>query len=267
MIVRQEATKVRKIDYPLEDLLNSTTRLEDIVAWIKQLVVPAAEPAASIKTSGNLLSIEQSQQFQYQVLIFLERLRLAREIPLRSRFPVKRLAGSSANAALAERLRAPTTFTFSHYTPMNEIVRYWQQELGIPILVDWPTLAELDLWPHSRIACAAENKPWSESLDLVLEPLGLGWRAAAGGVVEITSAKKVQTELQLDLYRLEQELGDQTDRVLSELRSIAGSSIAEKGLANLAYDRAGNVLIVSQPASVQRLVYQWLVDEKLSAND
>jgi len=270
VVVRQGAATVRTIDYPLEDLLNSTTRLEDILGWIEQLVVPAALPSlaqtVSLKTSANTLSVEQAQQFQYQVLIFLERLRLAREIPLRSRFPVKRLAGSSPHATLAARLRASTTFTFSHYTSVSEVVRYWQQELGIPILVDWPALATVSLWPNSRIACAAENKPWSESLDQVLEPLGLGWRAVAGGAVEITSAKKVQTELQLELYRLEQELGEPSAGVLSELRSIAESSIAEKGPAEIVYDPAGKVLMVLQPASAQRLVYQWLVDKKLATD-
>jgi len=270
VVVRQGAATVRTIDYSLEDLLNSTTRLEDLLGWVEQLVVPAALPplaqTVSLKTSANTLSIEQAQQFQYQVLIFLERLRLAREIPLRSRFPVKRLAGSSPHATLAARLRASTTFTFSHYTSVSEVVRYWQQELGIPILVDWPALATVSLWPNSRIACAAENKPWSESLDQVLEPLGLGWRAVAGGAIEITSAKKVQTELQLELYRLEQELGDQADRVLSELRSIGENGIAGKGPASIAYDPAGKVLMVLQSASAQRLVYQWLVDKKLATD-
>jgi len=230
------------------------------------LVVPAAQPplgeTVSLETSDNTLSIEQAQQFHYQVLIFFERLRLARKIPPRSRFPVKRLAGSSAYATLAERLRTQTTFTFSHYTSIGEIVRYWQQELGVPILVDWPALAELGFWPNSRIACTAENKPWSTALDQVLEPLGLGWRAVVGGAVEITSAEKVQTELQLEIYQLDRELGDQTERVLGELRGIA-----EKKPAAIAYDPTGKVLLVLQPAAVQRLIYQWLVDKKLAASD
>jgi len=271
VVVRQGAATVRTIDYPLEDLLNSTTRLEDLLGWVEQLVVPAAQPpleqTISLKTIANILSVEQAQQFQYQVLIFLEQLRLAREIPLRSRFPVKRLAGSASNATLAERLRASTTFTFSHYTSVDEIVRYWQQELGIPILVDWPALAELGLRPNSRIACAVENEPWPHALDQVLEPLGLGWRAVVGGAVEITSATKVQTELQLELYRLERELGDQAEQVLSSLRGIAEKGIAGKGPAKIAYDPAGKVLIVLQSAPAQRLVYQWLVDKKLLPND
>jgi len=266
VVVRRDAAKVRTIDYPLEDLLNSTTSLEDLVGWVELLVAPAARLPADRtvvqETTASKMSIKQAQQFQYQVLIFLERLRLARGIPPRSRFPIKRLAGSASNAVLAERLRAPTTFTFSHYTSIDEIVGYWQQELGIPTLVDWPALAALGIWPNSRIACSAENEPWSAAFDQVLEPLGLGWRAVVGGAVEITSAEKVQTELQLELYRLERELGDQTERVLGKLRSIA-----DRQSANIAYDPTGKVLMVLQPAAAQRLVYQWLVDEKLVQGD
>jgi len=271
VIVRKDAAKIRTIEYPLDDLLDSATSREDVVGWVEQLVVPTAQPPLGknilLKTSKHTMSLEQPQHFQYQVLIFLERLRLARGIQPRSRFPVKRLAGTAANVALAERIQAPTTFTFSHYTSASEIVRYWQQELGVPILVDWPALAKLGLWPNSRIACAVENKPWSAAFDQVLEPLGLGWRAVVGGTIEITSAEKVQAELQLELYQLSQKLGDQTDQVLDELRSIADNGGNENQPSAIAYDSSGKVLIVLQPAAAQRLVYQWLVDEELTTSD
>ncbi len=271
VVVRQEAAKIRAIEYPLDDLLASATSIENIVGWVEQFVAPtvpqASEHPVTLKTSSNSLRIEQTQQFQYQVLIFLERLRLARKLQPRSRFPVERLAGAPAYAVVAKRLRVPTTFTFSHYTPMSEVVRFWQRELAIPILVDWPALASSDLWPDSRIACSIENKPWQEALDQVLEPLGLGWRATLGGAIEITSAEKVRTQLQLELVPLRRDLGNEVAPVLEALRNLSA-----RQLGKIAYDPAGNVLIVLQSAATQRLIYQWLVDqglieEKLDKND
>lgn len=261
VVVRKNAAKIREMEYPLDDLTTTTVTTEDIVGWVERFVLPE-DRSTTLEVSETALRLEQPQELQYQVLIFLERLRLSRNLPPRSRFPVKRLASSSSHAALAERLGAPVTFTFSHYTALNEIVRYWQQELDTPILVDWPALGELDLWPETRVVSAVESKPWSVALDLALEPLGLGWRAAVGGTIEITSAEKIQSELKLELYQLRRKLGGDEERVLAELRSFATSHPA-----GITYDRAGRVLIVFQPAATQRLVYRWLVDEKLSAID
>ena len=72
----------------------------------------------------------------------------------------------------------------------------------MPLLIDWPALAEVDLWPESTIVCAVADKTWEEALSEVLEPLGLDWRATFGGAIEISSAEKLARDPQLELYPL-----------------------------------------------------------------
>lgn len=85
IVVREEATKRRAIEYPLDDLVNATTSVDALVGWVQQFVVPlGASPLEELpvmETKGTSLRIEQRQEFQYQVLLFLERLRLARGVP------------------------------------------------------------------------------------------------------------------------------------------------------------------------------------------
>lgn len=261
VVVRQEATKIREINYPIDDLLNSSTSAAELAGWVEQVVAPTTWQAAggkgTLETSAGSLRITQTQQVQYQVLILLEQLRLARKLPPRSRYPVERLAGTPAHLMVSEKLSASTTFTFSQYAALDEIFVHWQTELGVPLLIDWPALAGAELWPDSRIACAIIDQPWGIALEKVLEPLGLGWRAATGGSIEITSAEKVLNEPQLRLYPLRRDLDRNGEAMLNQLRALARQQSAEVTSAIL-YDPAGKILLSYQPAAAQRLLQQQL---------
>lgn len=203
-IVRQDASKVRSVNYPIDDLLGSDTTAQQFADWIQTLVAPESWQKnggdGQLTVSGDSLGIEQTQAVQYEVLFFLERIRLAKGLPLRSRYPKRLLSAKPYGVGIADRLNAPTTFTFSHDTPLAELFHHWQDEAGLPIFVDWPALATIKIWPDSLVTCRVANEPWHQALDTVLEPLGLGWRAAPGGAIQITSLARLQTEPLLDIY-------------------------------------------------------------------
>ena len=259
VVTRQDATKQREISYPVDDLVDGETSLEELAGWVEQLVAPATWKTAggegTIEASSGRIRIGQTQQVQYQALIFLERLRLARNLPPRSRYPVKRLAGTPANALLQKQLAKRTTFTFSQYTPIDDVFVHWQTEIGVPLLIDWPALEEAEIWPATTVACAILDQPWSVGLEKVLEPLGLGWRAATGGAIEITSAEKVQSELQLELYPLRREFEGDAESLLVLAKPQAAGGIF--------YDPVGKVQMVLQPAATHRLIFRRLREQQL----
>ncbi|MCG8451083.1 MAG: STN domain-containing protein, partial [Pirellulales bacterium] len=249
ILLHREASKMREIKYPIADLVNATTSAKLLADWTRQLVAPetwqTVGGSGTLEISPETLRVTQSQYVHYQLLIFLERLRLARSLTPKSRYPVKHLVGTSPWLALHDRLEAPTTFTFSQYTPLDEIFAHWQQELGVPLLVDWPALADQQLWPQTRIACAIADEPWRQALDQVLTPLGLDWRAAPGRSIEITTAEKNKSELQLDLFLLR---GD-VDAIRQKLPAVTKPQA-------LVFDPTGKTLITLLPASAQRLIVQ-----------
>jgi hypothetical protein len=218
VIVRQDAAKVRSVDYPVDDLLGDKLTAVDIGKWIEQLIAPKTWQAAggdgTITASGGSLKIEQPQAIQYQVLFFLERVRLAKDLPLRSKYPARLLSGKPYGVGVADRLDAPATFTFSHDTPLTEVFHYWQGEAGMPIYVDWPALASVGLWPDSRITCTIANEPWRTAFDKILGPLDIAWRAAPGGAIQVTSRARVETEPVIDIYPAGAWHGDAPDAVV-----------------------------------------------------
>lgn len=204
VIQRQDAELVRTVDYPIDDLVGDKTTVEMFAKWIEQLIASdtwkSVGGSGTVTASAGSLRVEQSQAVQYQVLFLLERIRLAKGLPLRSRFPARLLSDKPLLAGIADRLAAPTTFTFSHETPLAEVFRYWQSEMGMPVFVDWPALASANVWPESRVTCTVANQPWHSALDAVLTPLSLGWRAVPGGAIQITTASVVNTDPQWEIF-------------------------------------------------------------------
>ena len=256
VLLRLEASKVREITYPIADLVDAATTAELLAQWTQQLVAPESWQTSGgsglLEIKSGALEVTQSQQVHYQLLIFLDRLRMARDLAPKSRFPVKRLTGTSPWWAIQDRLRAKTTFTFSQFTTLDEIFRHWQLELGVPILIDWPALADEQLGPQTRIACAIADSPWSEALDRVLGALGLSWRAVPGKMLEITTASIVENELQLDVFALQGDF-DALQRELPPTTLPLGARV---------HDSASNVLMTLQPAAQQRRCAEYLLERQ-----
>ena len=266
IVVRKDATRVREIEYPIDDLVSSANSAEQLADWVRQLVAPSSWQEATLEIADDSLHIEQSVQVHYQILVFLERLRLVRGLSPRSRYPVERLVPTPLHAAMAERLSAPALFTFSQKTPLGEVFLHWQRELDLPLLVDWPALAEVELWPDSTIICAVADSPWHEALTDVLEPLGLDWRAVAGGAIEISSAEQLHRDWQLELYPLFSEEPTDANQILSRLRehvSKTQRATTAQSKTEFVFDRTAPAILALQSATAQREILAWLVEQGL----
>lgn len=255
VVVRQGADQVREIEYPIDDLGTSG---EQLAGLVKQFVAPTSWQQGSLEIADDSLRIEQTQRVHYQVLVFLERLRLVSGLTPRSRYPIQRLAPTPLHGAMAERLAGPALFTFSRETPLAEVLLHWQREIDVPLLIDWPALAEADLWPESTIVCAVADTTWGAALDEVLEPLGLDWRATFGGAIEISSAERLQHDMQLELYPLVREKTADCEAAVSALKQ---QLVATEG--DLTFDPEASALIARQPASAQRQILAWLTEHHL----
>lgn len=262
IVRRRAADKLREIKYPVDDLVAGGQSEEELAGWIEQLVAPqtwqSAGGAGTLVTSPGSLQITQPQQVQYRILILLERLRLARELTPQSRYPVEQLAGRPAQAALSAQLDSVATFTFTQPTPLREVLSHWRAELGVPLLVDWPALAEAGIWPGTTITCAIHNESWQVALDKTLSAVGLGWRVATGGAIEITSAASANEDLQLELYPLR-------NRPSSDAETLGTLTNDQTSNATgvIVYDSVGNVVLSLHPAATQRQIYRQLRQKNL----
>lgn len=266
IVVRQDADRVREIDYPIDDLVSSDTEAQQLAEWVRQLVAMKSWTGATLEIDGDSLRINQSQRVHYQILVFLERLRLLRGLSTRSRYPVERLAPTPLQAAMAERLAGPAQFTFSQETPLAEVFQHWQRELDLPLLVDWPSLAEVQLWPESTVICAVADRPWQEVLSEVLESMDLQWRVTFGGAINISSAEQIQSGPQLELYPLVSLEATDSNQVLDSLRyrlSQTQHVVTTELRTAIVFDPTTPAIFALQPAQAQREILTWLQEQGL----
>ncbi|HYO23960.1 MAG TPA: hypothetical protein VEQ85_03340, partial [Lacipirellulaceae bacterium] len=263
----------RELKIPIDDLVDAAggPTAETIADWVPALVAPAAWQRAggpgSVVVDGPALHVRQSERVGFETVLLLERYRVARGLPPRSKYPQKLLGALVHTERLLERLAAPATFTFSRPTPLAEVFAYWQQELGVAVLVDWPALAEVRLAPHSRTSVSAAAASWGAGLTAALAPLELDWRIVDGRTIEITSAEKVRSEPQLGIYMLKALPASAGDRSASNaaaadqatMQAHVQKLVAQQGAsAGVAFDGAHGVLMVLAPAADQRRLVGWL---------
>ena len=266
IIAHQTAEETSEIEYVVTDLNSGKEEAELLVTWIKQLVIPNSWNSGKIEHSDGKLQVTQNQRVHVQLLLFLERLRLVRGLEPRSKFPVAKYAPTPLQAAMAPRLARSTLFTFTQETPVSEVFQHWQRELGVPLLVDWSALAEVDLWPDATIACAVGERSWQQALTDVLEPLGLDWRVCFGGGIEISTAGQFRDNRQLELYRLAGEQPVDGQQLIDELRRHLASTpqgAFNQDHAVLVLDQQSPAIIALQDPAAQRETLRWLIDRRL----
>lgn len=236
----------RSISYPLDDLIDAETSAETIADWVGRLVAPGAWSGENrLEITDGRLQAQQQERVHYEILWLLERLRLARELPTRTSYPDELLQGTSAYRAAHLRLAGPARFTFSRSTALAEVVDHWEAELGMPILVDWPALEQIDLWPRTEIYCYADSSSWEAALDEVLAPLGLAWTTTDGKTLRMTTREAAASEIQLEFYRM----GDGVSYEPEAIQEILDAAAVD---AASVWDGASQTLIVRAPASTHR---------------
>ena len=208
-VVLPKADEPHAIDYDVKDLAAGTDAAA-VGQLIEHFVAPATWKSAggkgTLQANGTTLHIEQSDAVRRQVVIFCERLRLARGLAIQSKYPAALLSVESPYQRLSAKLSEPTTFTFLPWTRLDDVVRNWQELSGLMVLVDWGALAEAELGPSSPVACSANDRTWQESLDGVLEPLGLGWWAVNGETIQITSLAALEKIQRIEFYQVPPKL-------------------------------------------------------------
>jgi hypothetical protein len=199
----------KAVDFDVKDLATGADAAS-IARLVEQFVAPTSWKSAggtgTIEVTDATLQIDQSLAVRREGLIFCERLRRARGLALRSKYPAELLTVDSPYEKLAPKLNQRTTFTFMAWTPLADIVQEWQALLGVTILVDWSALREAEVSPTSQLACSTIDRPWAEALDGILGPLGLTWWAVDGQTIQITTIDALERIDRVEFYLVPKKL-------------------------------------------------------------
>jgi hypothetical protein len=194
-IVRPGAEEPRAVRYEVADLVRETDL--DVAEVLRETVLDETD---TLEETNATLRITAPLATQYEVLRLLEQWRKSRDLPKRSKYPERFLSAEPSFAGLQSQLADRTTFSFVSPTPLAEVTRYWAKGASVVILVDWQSLAGQEFGPGSQISCSVADKPWSEALTLVLEPLGLTWRAIDAGTIQITTLEADRDRPLVEIY-------------------------------------------------------------------
>jgi hypothetical protein len=259
----------KAVDFDVKDLV-AEGDAAPIAKLIEAFVAPTSWKSAggkgTIEVEGTTLHIDQSLNVRREALIFCERLRLARHLSLRSKYPAELLWIESPYKQLTTSLSQSTTFTFLPGTRLADVVRHWQDSLGLTVLVDWAALREIDFGPASTLMCSANDRPWTESLDGILHPLDLGWWAVDARTIQITSLDALEQIKRVEFYAVPKQLSEENPSAAAVIGSVQkqiSDALAKSGKsteARIEFDAPSGRLIVRAGAAVHRVLSGQLVE-------
>lgn len=193
-IVRLGADEVRTINHPVADLTaGDAAGLTDLLRRVGKLPEDVQVVAGKLPLTAPLAT-------QYDLVVLCERLRVARGLATKTKYPRSLLTAEPSLTTLAPVLNRRTTFSFVEPTPLENVVAHWRRVTGLSILVDWRALADIGYGPRSTIECSVTNRPWRAALDGVLEGLGLTWAAIDGRTLWLTTHDAAQQPETIEFY-------------------------------------------------------------------
>jgi hypothetical protein len=263
-VVLPKADDTHTFDYEVADLVAAGD-----AAAVGQLVEHFVQPATwksaggkgMLEVKGGSLHIEQSDAVRREIMIFCERLRMARSLSVKSKYPTAMLSIESPYQRLSAKLDEHATFTFLPWTRLADIARGWQEMSGLSVFVDWGALSEAELVPASPVACSALDRSWQESLDGVLEPLGLGWWAVNGDTIQITSLAALDKIQRVEFYAVPPKLRSSAattqalvDSLTKELAEAGGKSDKPAAPSHVELDEpSGRLIVLAAPGAHRHL--------------
>jgi hypothetical protein len=259
-----KADEIGSNPFDVDDLA-SANDIASVGQLIETFVAPttwkSGGGSGTIEVEGNKLRITNTLEVRRQVLVFCERLRVARGLAVRSRYPKGLVSATPAFQLLAPKLDARTTFTFLPWSRFADVVRHWQETTGRDFLVDWSALKDLEIGPDSTIACSARDRSYSDALDGILEPLGLTWWAANGDTIQITTIEAAKNIERVEFYEVPQNPRTQfanSDAMSEALLKEIGARRRDKRQlapsARLQVDEPSGRLIVLADAETHRFL-------------
>ncbi len=259
LLIQRQTDAPRNVRYSVADLVADDPQSKvEFVTLLTSSVSPESWRAAGgngdLKWLGQQLAIDQSPAVHYQLLVFCEKLRVARGIAPRSKFDPMRFKLVTHHARVAAALQQSVTANFIAPRPLAEIVDYLQANGHVNIVVDWLSLSREELAPETTLALRIGKATVEEALTSLASALDLAVVCVDDTTVQLTT-RKAAARLQVEFYPLADIVTDQlTGDLLAKRASDRVSALRDPqaGLRGVVlYDPAGKCLVVAQPQATQ----------------
>jgi len=202
-----DAAGLKQITYRIDDLLeNKSHTAEQFAAMVTSLIAPGSwvdqGGSAVVVVEGDSLVIRQSGTAHWEVLQLCEKLRVARGLPVRSRYAADRFELTPRVEQAAPSLAAGVSLNYVPPTRLIEILDRLEEESGLQLLAHWLSMAKLDVYPDFETTFTATDQPLGQALDELLAPLGLAYRVVDRTMLQITSQEFLERHHEIEIHRV-----------------------------------------------------------------
>jgi hypothetical protein len=256
--------ELQVVEYDVADLVKATPAKE-LADMCRRLVEPASwnTPRAetSITVSADKLQVRQGGAVHDDLLLFLEKLRVARGLT------PKQLSGVKLETRfmrVRDRLAKEVTASFTQPTPLARIAAFLGQRAGAKVAVDGVALRRVGFDPSDGVTLTADKEPLIEALGRLTKSLDIGWRIVDDTTLQITSRAGADRG-ELEFYQVADLLGPgvTAEGLSSRLRdSLASETWAPTGPGVLHYDAASRCMIILHSQAVHLQVEEHLATER-----
>ncbi len=262
--------KLQPVRYTVSDLTHRDKAAIDRLAdMVQTLVAPDTWQRnggrGTLRADRDALIVTQISPVHSQVVVFCEKLRSARGLPLRSRGGHQRFKLTTRRGQALPILRRPVTANFYEPAPLAEILDYLGELGKATFLIDRPALHSAGLNSKSLATVSVEKQPLDVALEKLLRPLGLVYRVVDARTLQITTYKADIARLELEFYPVEHLLQDSTSArdLIERIKGrIAGTTWNDAGGPGVIhFDGPSKCLIVLQSQPVQVAVERLLAQK------
>ena len=246
-------TEPRTINYTVSDLASDPTELTRFATLVTRMVEPqswvAAGGAGRIAAHNGELAVDQSEATHYELILFCEKLRIARGLPPKSSLDPSLFALSTSYERAAAMRDVNVTLNFFPPGELGRVLDTLEERSGARLVPNWESLASIRLDYNSEASVSAAEEPLEQTLDELLLPLGADYRIVNERTIEILSAQDAKDRHD---YAFIPGVGLITpDRDIDDLRAFLRSTDPEHWgddpmQGAVVYDEPSDTLIVRQ---------------------
>jgi hypothetical protein len=265
--VRDGSTRQRP--YSVDDLATDTQQLATLGKLVQELIAADSWKAAggpgSLQIGTNSLLIDQSELVHFQILVLLEKLRVARGLAPRSKYDPSLFRIESRTERAAAQLSAPVTVNYIQPAPLTQILDRLGKQSAVQILVDWRAAADAGWSINADATLSADKEPLGDTLQRLLQPMDLTYRVVDAGTLQITTPELLHKHIETELYDVGDLVSDKlpTAQLLVKIRSALGEHRFREGGGKgvLGHDAPSRYLLASLPQPQQialaKLLNEW----------
>jgi hypothetical protein len=264
---------LRTANYTVTDLVgNDPEALTELAALVQELVAPQTwKPAGgtgALSLASGAFKAEQTDSVHNQLIVFCEKLRIARGLPQKSKFDPSRFLLATRTEKAQALLNRPVTINFGAPDQLAVVAKWLQQATGATILIDHAALAQDETSDQSECTVVAVKKPFAAVLDDLLNPAELTWRAIDDRTIEITTRRAAASRFEIEFHPTREVAANAggAEMLAAQIKSQIEPTLwtSQSTQAVIHFDAPSRTFIVRAPQKVQVQIERFLAAPRQS---